>query len=89
MPDKIPADRELVIPSYQLITHDICWAKKDYPLVTESQAQHEHISSLHRCGARKAELLVVACREDCGISHRIHRMNLISRRASFFDRILL
>jgi hypothetical protein len=56
---------------------------KHHLLVTESQAQHEHISSLHRCAARKAELLVVACREDCAISHRMHRTTLSSRRANF------
>jgi len=56
----------------------------NHPLVTASQAQHEHISSLHRCAARKAELLVVACREDCDISHRCHWVTLTSRRANFF-----
>ena len=37
----------------------------------KSQAQHQRVFSLHRCTARKAELLVVACREDCGISRSI------------------
>lgn len=54
-------------------------------LVTESQAQHEHISSLHRCAARKAELLVVACREDCALSHHMHRVTLTARCANFFS----
>jgi hypothetical protein len=37
----------------------------------QSQAQHERVFSLRRYAAGKAELLVVACREDCAISHCI------------------